>query len=349
MSGTNILGIIGIAVVIYLIGSLRVLRQYERGVVFLLGKFEGARGPGLALIFVPIQQMVRVSLRTVTMQIPSQKLITKDNVSIDIAAVAYYHISDPEKAVIVIENVYNAINQISQTTVRNVVGRFSLDQLLSDTAGINLQIKNVIDGHTEPWGTKVTAVEIKDIVLPDNMQRAMAQEAEAERERRAKIVAAEGEYQAAVKLGQAADIITEHPVALQLRTLQTMAEISVEKNSTIIFPAQFMTTAGRKPSGGCRRIQHQNSLGVNPGAVAIQAAAIRDRDQARLLSPGRSDGSSPRLSTISLTCRGSSRCRILREGSKKVLIKVDARIAAHSQGQKRLWRPFDRHVGSTSK
>ena len=225
-----------------LLVSLRVLRQYERGVVFLLGKFAGVRGPGLTLIFVPIQQMVRVSLRTVTMQIPSQKIITKDNVSIDIAAVAYYHISDPEKAVIVIENVYNAINQISQTTVRNVVGRFSLDQLLSDTASINEQIKNVIDGHTEPWGTQVTAVEIKDIMLPDNMQRAMAKEAEAERERRAKIVAAEGEFQAAVKLGQAADIITQHPVALQLRTLQTMAEISVEKNSTIIFPAQFMTT-----------------------------------------------------------------------------------------------------------
>ena len=236
------LGIIGIAVILYLIGSLRVLRQYERGVVFLLGKFEGVRGPGLTIIFVPIQQMVRVSLRTVTMQIPSQKIITKDNVSIDIAAVAYYHISDPEKAVIVIENVYNAINQISQTTVRNVVGRFSLDQLLSDTASIKEQIKNVIYRHTEPWGTQVTAVEIKDIVLPDNMQRAMAKEAEAERERRAKIVAAEGEYQAAMKLGQAADIITEHPVALQLRTLQTMAEISVEKNSTIIFPAQFMTT-----------------------------------------------------------------------------------------------------------
>ena len=150
--------------------------------------------------------MVRVSLRTVTMQIPSQR-ITKDNVSIDIAAVAYYHISDPEKAVIAIENVYNAINQISQTTVRNVVGRFSLDQLLSDTASINEQIKNVIDLHTEPWGTQVTAVEIKDITLPENMQRAMAKEAEAERERRAKIVAAEGEYQAAVKLGQAADIL----------------------------------------------------------------------------------------------------------------------------------------------
>jgi regulator of protease activity HflC (stomatin/prohibitin superfamily) len=231
-----------LAAIIYVLVSLRVLKQYERGVVFFLGKFEGVRGPGLTLIFVPFQQMVRTSLRTVTMQIPSQKIITKDNVSIGIAAVAYYHVTDPEKAVIAIENVYNAISQISQTTVRNVVGRFSLDELLSNTAGINEQIKNVIDLHTEPWGTQVTAVEIKDIELPDNMQRAMAKEAEAERERRAKIVAAEGEYQAAVKLGEAADIITAHPVALQLRTLQTMAEISVEKNSTIIFPAQFMTT-----------------------------------------------------------------------------------------------------------
>ena len=234
--------VILIVLLAYVLASIRVLRQYERGVVFLLGKFEGVRGPGITLIFVPIQQMVRVSLRTVTMQIPSQKIISKDNVSIDIAAVAYYHIADPEKAVIAIENVYNAINQISQTTVRNVVGRFSLDQLLAETANINEQIKDVIDRHTEPWGTQVTAVEIKDITLPDNMQRAMAREAEAERERRAKIVAAEGEYQAAVKLGEAADIITQHPVALQLRTLQTMAEISTEKNSTIIFPAQFMTT-----------------------------------------------------------------------------------------------------------
>jgi len=153
--------IVGIAIVLYLAGSIRVLRQYERGVVFLLGRFEGIRGPGLTLIFVPFQQMVRVSLRTVTMQIPSQKIITKDNVSIDIAAVAYYRISDPEKAVIAIENVYEAINQISQTTVRNVVGRFSLDQLLAETANINEQIKDVIDRHTEPWGTQVTAVEIK--------------------------------------------------------------------------------------------------------------------------------------------------------------------------------------------
>jgi regulator of protease activity HflC (stomatin/prohibitin superfamily) len=238
----SITAVLVIVVIFYLLVSIRVLRQYERGVVFFLGKFAGVRGPGLTIVFVPIQQMTRVSLRTVTMQIPSQKIITKDNVSIDIAAVAYYRISDPEKAVIVIENVYDAINQISQTTVRNVVGRFSLDQLLSETASINEQIKDVIDGHTEPWGTQVTAVEIKDITLPDNMQRAMAKEAEAERERRAKIVAAEGEFQAAVKLGEAADIITQHPVALQLRTLQTMAEIATEKNSTIIFPAQFMTT-----------------------------------------------------------------------------------------------------------
>jgi regulator of protease activity HflC (stomatin/prohibitin superfamily) len=234
--------ILSIAVIIYVLGSIRILRQYERGVVFLLGKYAGVRGPGITLIFAPIQQMVRVSLRTVTMQVPSQKVITKDNVSIDIAAVAYYRITDPAKSVLEIEKVNDAINQISQTTVRNVVGQFSLDQLLSDMVSINEKIKNVLDGHTEPWGTQVTVVEIKDIMLPENMQRAMAKEAEAERERRAKIVAAEGEFQASVRLGEAADIITKHPVALQLRTLQTMAEIATEKNSTIIFPAQFMTS-----------------------------------------------------------------------------------------------------------
>jgi regulator of protease activity HflC (stomatin/prohibitin superfamily) len=233
--------ILGIIVIIILSG-LRVVKQYERGVIFFLGKCTGVRGPGLIFIIPVFEQMTKVTMRTITMAIPSQKIITKDNVSIDIAAVAYYHVVDPEKSVIAIENVYNAVNQISQTTVRNVVGQFKLDQLLSQTVDINLQIKNVIDSHTEPWGAEVTAVEIKDIFLPENMQRAMAKEAEAERERRAKIVAAEGEFQAAEKLGQAADLISKHPVALQLRTLQTMAEISVEKNSTIIFPAQFMTT-----------------------------------------------------------------------------------------------------------
>ena len=228
--------------IVFLSLSLRVLKEYERGVIFFLGKCTGVRGPGLIILVPILEQMTRVQLRTITMAIPSQKIISKDNVSIDIAAVAYYHTVDAIKATIAIEDVFQAVNQISQTTVRNVVGQFKLDQLLSQTADINQQIKTVIDSHTEPWGIEVTAVEIKDIILPDNMQRAMAKEAEAERERRAKIVAAEGEFQAAVKLGEAADIISQHPVALQLRTLQTMAEISVEKNSTIIFPAQFMTT-----------------------------------------------------------------------------------------------------------
>jgi regulator of protease activity HflC (stomatin/prohibitin superfamily) len=231
-----------VALVVLFFLSVRIVQEYDRGVIFRLGKYTGVRGPGLIILIPLIETMMKVTLRTITMAIPSQKIITKDNVSIDIAAVAYYHIVDPKKSVIAVENVYEAVNQISQTTVRNVVGQFVLDQLLSKTADINTKIKNVIDAHTEPWGVKVTAVEIKDIILPDNMQRAMAKEAEAERERRAKIVAAEGEFQAAQKLGQAAELIAKHPVALQLRTLQTMAEIATEKNSTIIFPAQFMTT-----------------------------------------------------------------------------------------------------------
>lgn len=232
--------IVVFAVIIF--SGLRVVREYERAVVLRLGRFVGQRGPGLIYLIPIFERMSRVSLRTVTMEIPSQKIITKDNVSIDIAAVAYSKIVDSTKSVLAVENSYYAVNQISQTTVRNVVGQFKLDQLLSQTLQINEQIKDVIDKHTEPWGVEVTAVEIKDIILPDNMQRAMAKEAEAERERRAKIVAAEGEFQAAAKLAEAADVIAKHPVALQLRTLQTLAEISVEKNSTIIFPTQMMST-----------------------------------------------------------------------------------------------------------
>ncbi len=231
-----------VAAVLVLLGGLRVVKEYERLVVFSLGRFKKVTGPGLVFIIPLFERAVKVSLRIVTMAIPSQKIITRDNVSIDIAAVAYYKVLDPQKSVIAIEDVDSAVNQISQTTVRNVIGQFMLDQLLSKTVNINSQIKEVIDSHTEAWGVQVTAVEIKDIILPDNMQRAMAKEAEAERERRAKIVAAEGEMQAATKLGEASDIIAKHPVALQLRTLQTLAEISVEKNSTIIFPAQFMTS-----------------------------------------------------------------------------------------------------------
>jgi regulator of protease activity HflC (stomatin/prohibitin superfamily) len=238
---TLIFIVVGV-VIFFLVFSLRVVKEYDRGVIFFLGKCTGVRGPGL-IILVPIfEQMTKVALRTITMDIPSQKIITKDNVSIDIAAVAYYHVVDAQRSVVAIEDVYKAVNQISQTTVRNVIGQFKLDEVLSQTPEINQKIKDVIDSHTEPWGVEVTVVEIKDITLPDNMQRAMAKEAEAERERRAKVVAAAGEFEAAVKLGEAADIISAHPVALQLRTLQTMAEISVEKNSTIIFPAQFMTT-----------------------------------------------------------------------------------------------------------
>lgn len=234
--------IAAVVVVIFLISGIRVITEYQRAVIFRLGRLVGVRGPGLIYVIPILEKMVRVELRTITMNIPSQKIITKDNVSIDIAAVAYYHVVDAKKSVVAIENVHDAVNQISQTTVRNVVGQFMLDQFLSQTIDINEKIKNVIDVHTEPWGIQVTAVEIKDVILPENMQRAMAKEAEAERERRAKIVAAQGEFQASEKLGQAADIISSHPVALQLRTLQTMAEIATEKNSTIIFPAQFMTT-----------------------------------------------------------------------------------------------------------
>ena len=231
-----------IILVLLLLSSLKIVQEYERGVIFNLGKVMGVRGPGLIFLIPLFERMQKVSLRTITMEIPSQKIITKDNVSIDIAGVSYFQIVDPQKSVVAVENVYMAVNQISQTTVRNIVGQFVLDELLSNTAEVNDKLKQVIDSHTENWGVQVTAVEIKDIVLPDNMQRAMAKEAEAERERRAKVVAAEGEFQAAAKLGEAADLISAHPVALQLRTLQTMSEISTEKNSTIIFPAQFMTT-----------------------------------------------------------------------------------------------------------
>lgn len=234
--------ILALLIIFFLVFSLRVVKEYDRGVIFFLGKCTGVRGPGLIILVPILEQMTKVALRTITMDIPSQKIITKDNVSIDIAAVAYYHVVDAQKSVVAIEDVYKAVNQISQTTVRNVIGQFKLDEVLSQTSEINQKIKDVIDSHTEPWGVQVTVVEIKDITLPDNMQRAMAKEAEAERERRAKVVAAAGEFEAALKLGEAADIIAAHPVALQLRTLQTMAEISVEKNSTIIFPAQFMTT-----------------------------------------------------------------------------------------------------------
>jgi regulator of protease activity HflC (stomatin/prohibitin superfamily) len=222
--------------------SVRIIQQYERGVIFRLGRVVGERGPGLRWIWPIIDRLVKVPLRIITMPVPSQKIITKDNVSIDVAAVAYYQVMDATKALIAIANVESAVNQIAQTTVRNIVGQFMLDEVLSQTDKINLKIREIIDVHTEPWGVKVGTVEIKDIQLPDSMQRAMAKEAEAEREKRAKIIAAEGEQQSATKLGEAADIIAAHPIALQLRNLQVLGEIAVEKNSTIVFPNQFLST-----------------------------------------------------------------------------------------------------------
>jgi regulator of protease activity HflC (stomatin/prohibitin superfamily) len=231
-----------ILALVILAAALRVVQQYEKGVVFRLGRVTGEKEPGLRLIIPIIDRMVKVSLRTVTMPVPSQKIITKDNVSIDVAAVAYFHVVDATKSLIAIENVFSAINQIAQTSVRNIVGQFVLDDVLSQTDKINERIKQVLDVQTEQWGVVVTIVEIKDIQLPEGMQRAMAKQAEAEREKRAKIIAAEGEFLSADKLAQAADIIQAHPIALQLRNLQVLLEISAEKNSTIIFPNQFMAT-----------------------------------------------------------------------------------------------------------
>jgi regulator of protease activity HflC (stomatin/prohibitin superfamily) len=233
---------IGIIILIILGLSIRIVNQYERGVVFRLGKVIGIKEPGLRLIIPLVDRMVKPSLRIVTMPIPAQKIITQDNVTIDVAAVAYFKVTDAYKAVVEIENYNRAVNQIAQTTLRSVVGKYALDEILSETQKLNQSMQEIIDTHSEPWGIKVTTVEIKDIKLPDSMQRAIALQAEAEREKRAKIISAEGEYLAAGKLGDAADIITEHPVALQLRIMQVLSNIAAEKNSTIVFPAQLLNS-----------------------------------------------------------------------------------------------------------
>jgi regulator of protease activity HflC (stomatin/prohibitin superfamily) len=228
--------------VFFILPGFRVVQQYEKGVVFRFGKIVDIKEPGLCWIIPYVDRLRKVDFRTVTLPIPAQKIITKDNVSVDISAVAYYQVIDAIKSIVAIENVMSAINQIAQTTVRNIVGRFQLDEVLSERDEINKEIRTVLDERTEPWGVVVSVVEIKDIELPENMQRAMAKQAEAEREKRAKVIAAEGELLASQKLAETADVMAMHPIALQLRNLQTMAEISIEKNSTIIFPAQFMST-----------------------------------------------------------------------------------------------------------
>lgn len=222
--------------------ALRTVQQYQQGIVFRFGKIVGTRKPGLNMIIPYFETLRRIDLRTVTLPVPAQKIITKDNVSVDISAVAYYRIVDSIKSIIAIQDVKSAIDQIAQTSLRNIVGKFQLDEILSERETINSEITKILDGYTEAWGVVVSSVEIKDIELPEDMQRAIAKQAEAEREKRAKIISAEGEFLSAQKLADTADIMMAHPIALQLRNLQTLAEIATEKNSTIIFPAQFMGT-----------------------------------------------------------------------------------------------------------
>jgi regulator of protease activity HflC (stomatin/prohibitin superfamily) len=243
MSG--LLTVLVVLVLLVLVGlalSVRIVKQYEKGVLFRLGRVVGVREPGLRLIVPLIEVLRRVSLRIVTMPIQSQGIITRDNVSVDVSAVAYYQVVDATKSVVAIENVAAAINQIAQTTLRKVVGQHTLDQTLAETDKINVAIREILDVTTEDWGVVVTLVELKDIQLPESMKRAMARQAEAEREKRAKIIAAEGESLAADQLGAASDIMMAHPLALQLRNLQSLVEIGVDKNTTVVFPAPLMST-----------------------------------------------------------------------------------------------------------
>ena len=222
---------------LYLFSVINILREYERGVIFRLGRLLGdTKGPGLILVFWPIDKMVKVDLRTITMDVPPQDIITKDNVTCKVNAVSYFRVVDASKAVVEVENYLYATNQLAQTTLRSVLGEVSLDELLSEREKLNLRLQEQLDLHTDPWGIKVALVEMKQVDLPSEMQRAMAKQAEAERERRAKIIHAEGEHQASQKLQEAAHILSAEPAAIQLRYLQTLTEIGTEKNSTVVFP-----------------------------------------------------------------------------------------------------------------
>jgi regulator of protease activity HflC (stomatin/prohibitin superfamily) len=231
-----VIGVIVIILLMLLYSAIRVVQQYERGVIFVLGRLIGAKGPGIFLVPPFISRMTKVDLRIVTLTVPPQEVITRDNVTVKVTAVIYFYVVDPAAAVVNVVSFLQATTQIGQTTLRNVLGQSELDELLSQRNKINRELQAIIDEHTERWGVKVTAVEIKDIELPATMQRAMAKQAEAEREKRAKIIHAEGELQASSQLAQAAEVIGSQPSALQLRYLQTLTEIAVEKNSTIIFP-----------------------------------------------------------------------------------------------------------------
>ncbi|MEO6702381.1 MAG: SPFH domain-containing protein [Jatrophihabitantaceae bacterium] len=262
-----ILIIAAIVLALVAASAIRIIKQYEDGVLFRLGRVIGELKPGFRLIIPFVDVLHRVSLRIVTMPIQSQGIITRDNVSVDVSAVAYFKVVDAVKSVVAIENVYSAIDQIAQTTLRKVVGQHTLDQTLSETDKINLDIRKILDVTTVDWGVEVTLVELKDIQLPDSMKRAMARQAEAEREKRAKIINAEGESLAAAALGEASDIMMAHPLALQLRNLQSLVEIGVDKNTTVVFPAPLMTTIAELGSFLARE-SAAALIGSAPGPVS---------------------------------------------------------------------------------
>ena len=274
----TILIVIALLAIVGLALSLRIVKQYERGVLFRLGRVVGTRQPGLNFIVPVIDRLRQVSLRIITMPIQSQEIITRDNVSIDVSAVAYYRVTDAVKSVVAIENIAAAINQIAQTTLRKVVGQHTLDETLAETDRINLAIREILDVQTEAWGVVVTLVELKDIQLPESMQRAMARQAEAEREKRAKIIAAEGESLAADQLGAASDIMMAHPLALQLRNLQSLVEIGVDKNTTVVFPAPLMSTIQELAGFLARETAATTTPPPSPAPSAVPTAEVPATD-----------------------------------------------------------------------
>ncbi len=278
----TVLVIVGAIAIILFLMSIRVVKQYERGVVLRFGKLHGTREPGLRFIIPIVDVMHRVSLRIVTMPIQSQGIITRDNVSVGVSAVAYFRVVDPVKSVIAIESVNGAIEQIAQTTLRKVVGQHHLDETLAETDTLNLNIRQILDLLTLDWGVEVTLVELKDILLPETMKRAMAKQAEAEREKRAKIIAAEGESLAAAALGAASDTMMDHPLALQLRNLQTLVEIGVDKNTLVVFPAPLMSTIGELGNFLAREGAASQLHGGGANDAATPAAPSRPAAAPRL-------------------------------------------------------------------
>src|SRR5210317_529652 len=263
---------IGVALVaIYLLSCIRILNEYERGVLFRLGRvLQKTKGPGLIMVFWPVDRMVRVSMRTYVDDVPSQDVITRDNVSVKVNAVVYFHVTDPMQAVLQVENYLYATSQVSQTTLRSILGQAELDELLAERDKINRRLQEMIDQQTDPWGVKVSAVEVKHVDLPDTMQRAMARQAESERERRAKVIHAEGEFQASGRLRDAAETIEGHPMAMQMRFLQTLSDVGAENNTTIVFPMPIELLNAFVKNGS----QNGKSKRIKPSSAATTEVAV---------------------------------------------------------------------------